>query len=62
VSVVPLSATIEVPATRETVRHLLDDAGYPFLLLRFDVLNPGGAGAPQTPRLPTDQTVERITD
>ncbi|GIF18832.1 nitroreductase [Actinoplanes tereljensis] len=62
VSVLPLSVTIEVPDTRETVRQLLGDAGHPFLVLRFGVLDPAGAGAPHTPRLPTDQTVERTTD
>jgi nitroreductase len=62
VSVLPLSATLEVPATRETMRHLLDDAGYPFLLLRFGVLDPSAAGAPRTPRLSTAVTVEQIND
>jgi nitroreductase len=62
VSVLPLSATIEVASTRETMRRLLPDAGHPFLVLRFGVLNPAGATAPHTPRLPTDQIVERITD
>jgi nitroreductase len=62
VSVLPLSATIEVPATRETVRRLLDDAGHPFLVLRFGVLHRPGAGTARTPRLSTDQTVERTTD
>jgi hypothetical protein len=62
VSVRPFSAIIEVPTTRETMRHLLDDAGYPFLLLRFGVLDPSAAGAPRTPRLSTALTVERIND
>ncbi|MGX6607017.1 Acg family FMN-binding oxidoreductase [Micromonosporaceae bacterium Da 78-11] len=57
VSVLPLSATIEVPTTRNTMRHLLDDGGWPFLVLRFGVLDP--TAAPHTPRLSTDQTVER---
>jgi nitroreductase len=62
VSVLPLSATIEVPATRETVRQLLDDEGYPFLVLRFGVLRQAGAGTSHTPRLSTDETVERTTN
>jgi hypothetical protein len=62
VSVLPLSATIEVPTTRDHMRHLLDEAGYPFLVLRFSVLNAAEAAAPRTPRLSTDQTVERMTD
>jgi hypothetical protein len=56
VSVLPLSAT------RETMRHLLDDAGYPLLLPRFGVLDPSAAGAPRTPRLSTALTVEQIND
>jgi hypothetical protein len=62
VSVLPLSATIEVPATRETVRNLLNDAGHPFLVLRFGVLDPTGDGVPHTARLSTDLTVERMND
>jgi len=61
VSVLPLSATIEVPTTRETMRHLLDGAGYPFLLLRLGVLN-ASAGAPRTPRRSTALTVEQTTE
>jgi len=61
VAVLPLSATIEVPATREILRHLLDDAGYPMLVLRISVLNPGTAAAPHTPRLRDDQTITRTT-
>ncbi len=62
VSVLPLSATIEVPATRELMRHQLNDGGWPFLVLRFGVLNPAESTAPHTPRLSTNQTVERTTD
>jgi hypothetical protein len=61
VSVLPSSVAIEVPAARETVRHLLDVAGYPFLVLRFGVLDPAGPGAPPTPRLSTDQTVTQTS-
>jgi hypothetical protein len=62
VSVLPLSATIEVPASREIMRHQLDDSGWPFLVLRFGVLNPADGAASRSPRLSTDQTVERTTD
>jgi hypothetical protein len=61
VSVLPLSATIEVPATREAMRDLLGDAGHPFLVLRFGVLRHPGAGVARTPRLSTDQTVDRAS-
>lgn len=62
VSVLPMSATIEVPATRKAMRPLLDDGGWPFLVLRFDVANPGGGPATHTPRLSTDQIVDRTSD
>ncbi len=62
VSVLPMSATIEVPATRKTMRHLLDDGGWPFLVLRFGVSNPTGGAASHTPRLQTDQIVDRTSD
>jgi nitroreductase len=57
-AVVPSSATIEVTATRETVRRLLSGLGHPYLVLRFAVLDADTAGPPRTPRLPTDQTIE----
>jgi nitroreductase len=59
VAVLPLSATIEVTATRELVRHLLADLGYPYLVLRFGTHDAGDGAAPHTPRLPTDQIIER---
>jgi hypothetical protein len=62
VSVLPSSATIEVSATRETIRHLLDDGGWPFLVLRFGVSNRAGGAASPTPRLSTDQIVDRTSD
>jgi nitroreductase len=62
VSVLPLSVTVEVPAARETLRHLLGDGGWPFLVLRFGVANPAGGAASHTPRLPTDQIVDRTFD
>ncbi|WP_430503064.1 Acg family FMN-binding oxidoreductase [Micromonospora trifolii] len=58
VSVVPLSAAIEVTVTRETIRHLLSDLGHPYLVLRFGVLDHDTAGPSHTPRLPADQTVD----
>lgn len=58
VSVLPLSATIEVSATRDILRHLLAGAAYPFLVLRFGVLDPT-LGKPPKPRPPAEQTIER---
>lgn len=39
ISVLPLSATIEVATTRENVRRLLPGLGYPYLILRLGTLD-----------------------
>jgi nitroreductase len=57
-SVLPLSGVVEVPQTRLIVRRLLANLGEPLLVLRLGVSDPDHAGAPHTPRLPADQTVE----
>ncbi|WP_432417533.1 Acg family FMN-binding oxidoreductase [Actinoplanes solisilvae] len=58
-SVVPLSATIEVTLTREAVRQLLSGLGHPYLVLRFGVVDGATVGPPRTPRLPAERTVEQ---
>jgi nitroreductase len=58
ISVLPLSATIEVPVTRFTLRRLLADLGEPYLVLRLGRADPDHAGPPHTPRLPAEQTIE----
>ena len=59
VSVVPLSATVEIPATRLALRKLLAGLGEPHLVLRLGHPDPDHAGPPHTPRLPATQTIER---
>jgi nitroreductase len=59
-SVLPLSATIEVAVTRERLRSLLAGLGRPHLVLRFTTGDPALAAAPHTPRLPADQVIERF--
>jgi hypothetical protein len=59
VSVLPLSATVEVATTRSTLRRLLSDLGVPFLVLRLGLADPEHAGAPHPPRLPARQTIQR---
>jgi nitroreductase len=61
ISVLPLSATVEVAATRATLRRLLSDVGDPYLVLRLGHADPDHAGAPATPRLPAEQNVERVS-
>jgi nitroreductase len=59
VSVLPLSATIEVAVTREHLRRLLSGLGHPYLVLRFGALDLAADEPPHTPRLSPDQIVER---
>ncbi|MDI6105650.1 nitroreductase [Actinoplanes sp. NEAU-A12] len=59
-SVLPLSATIEVTVTRERIRRLLAGLGHPYLVLRLTTGDPAGSAAPHTPRLPADQVIERF--
>ncbi|HEX5200329.1 MAG TPA: nitroreductase [Actinoplanes sp.] len=56
VSVQPHSAPTETIATREAMRAMIARVGHPFLVLRLGMADPSGPG---TPRLPTDQIIER---
>ncbi|MEU8085317.1 nitroreductase [Micromonospora sp. NPDC049101] len=58
VSVVPLSAVVEVPGTRQTLRQLLSGIGFPYLVLRLGIADPAHSGPPHTPRLTTAQVVD----
>jgi nitroreductase len=60
VSVLPLSAAVEVVRTRHVLRRLLSNIGYPYLVLRLGHADPDHAGPPHTPRLPTDQVVDVV--
>ncbi len=59
-TVVPLSAAVEVAATRHTLIRMLAGVGAPYLVLRLGFADPDHAGPPHTPRLPADQTVEIV--
>jgi nitroreductase len=59
-SVMPLSATIEVSGTRQALRRLVSHLGEPYLVLRLGVPNTVTPGPPDTPRLPTEQVVEVV--
>jgi nitroreductase len=60
ISVMPLSAPVEVMTTREAMRRILSYLSHPYLVLRFGTVDPADADATHTPRLPTDQTIERL--
>jgi hypothetical protein len=57
-SVLPLSAAVEVERTRLCLRHLLAGIGEPLLVLRLGVPDQDHAGPPHTPRLPANQTID----
>jgi nitroreductase len=60
VSVLPLSAVIEVASARPPIRRMLSGIGYPYLVLRFAAMEPGERRPPPTPRLPGTTTVEGL--
>ena len=57
-TIMPLSAPIEVAASRQALRRLLGGVGYPYLALRIGVTDPEHSGPPHTPRLPAEQVIE----
>lgn len=58
-AVLPLSSVVEVTVTRERLRRILSHLNHPYLVLRLGLADPDQAGAPRTPRLPTEQTIQR---
>jgi hypothetical protein len=61
ISLVPLSAAIEVDTTRAIIRRLVAGLGEPLLLMRLGHPDPDRAGPPHTPRLQPSQTIEVAT-
>jgi len=60
ISVMPLSAPVEVISTRDTLRRILSYLNHPFLVLRIGTVDAADADATHAPRLPTDQVIERL--
>lgn len=58
-SVLPISAPIEVGSTREVLRRTVSDLGYPYLVLRLGIIDAHLPQAPHAPRLPVGQIIER---
>jgi nitroreductase len=58
-SVVPLSAAVEVPYTRDALGRLLGGIGRPYLVLRLGHVDPEQPGPVHTPRRSAGETVER---
>jgi len=58
-TVLPLSAAVEVPQTRQLIQRLLAHLGEPFLALRIGV-RADRDEPPPSPRLPAEQTIEIV--
>jgi hypothetical protein len=58
-TVLPISAPIEVGATREVLRRIVSGLGYPYLVLRLGIIDAHLPEPPHTPRLAADQIIER---
>jgi hypothetical protein len=59
-TVLPLSAAVEVPQTRLILQRLLANLGHPFLAMRIGVDRESDE-PPPTPRLPADQSIEIVS-
>jgi nitroreductase len=61
VSLLPMSAAAELPATRQVLRRLQSGLGQPYLVVRLGIAAPG-ALAPHTPRLRPSQVIGGVSD
>jgi nitroreductase len=56
-SLLPISAPVEIASTRHLLRRLVSGIGYPYLVVRLGTAI-ADAGTQTTPRLPSSQTIE----
>lgn len=59
-SVLPISAVVEVVATRLVLRRMLSGVGYPYLAMRLGYPEPDLSPPPATPRLPVDAILDTV--
>ncbi|MET7426307.1 nitroreductase [Dactylosporangium sp. NPDC005555] len=59
-TVLPLSSPVELDFTRQALRRMLSELGYPYLVLRLGASDPDHAGPAHTPRLPVEQVIEIV--
>jgi hypothetical protein len=57
-SVLPLSAVIEVAESRTVIRRLTGTGGFPYLVLRFATADPAAGRRRPTPRLPLSAVID----
>jgi len=60
VALLPLSAAVEELSTRQVLRRLISDVGYPLIAVRLGIADPNSATPEHTPRLQPTQTVEVV--
>jgi hypothetical protein len=58
VNLLPMSAAVEQPATRQVLRRILSGLGQPYLVVRLGISAPGTV-PPRTPRLAARATVDQ---
>jgi nitroreductase len=59
-SVVPMSAAVEIPVTRQSLRRVLGNVAEPYLALRLGIADSDEPGPDHTPRLPTEQILDVV--
>jgi nitroreductase len=59
-SILPMSAAVEIPATRQSLRHVLGHVAEPYLALRLGIADPNVKGPDATPRLPVEQILDVV--
>jgi hypothetical protein len=60
ISVLPHSAPVEVIGTRDTLRRILAYLYHPYLVVRLGTVDAMVSDPPHAPRLPADQTIDRL--
>jgi nitroreductase len=58
IALLPLSAAVESPATREVLHRLLAGLGYPYLSLRLGIADASLPVTVRTPRLPAEANID----
>ncbi|GAA1408871.1 Acg family FMN-binding oxidoreductase [Catellatospora coxensis] len=60
IALLPLSAAVETPGTRQLVNRLLEHIGYAQIAVRLAMPDRAQGAAPRTPRLPAAEIIERV--
>jgi nitroreductase len=58
IALLPLSAAVESPATRQQLHRILSGLGYPYVALRLGIADPNLPTLARTPRLPAEANIE----